>query len=519
MTATHREESPRTPDGPSAAKSIWWSDRSLPQFPPLVETLSVDTAIVGGGWTGLQLAIRLAEAGQRVAVLERRRLGSGTTGGTTAHLTASLDVPWRAVLARFGEDAARLVARSVSRAIDEIEVTSRRAGGGDSFERVPGYLAATTDHALEELEQEEEACRRVGLEAHSVEPTSVVLRALGARGALRIERQAEIDPIAHLEGLVRRFVDAGGRVFEHSPVLETNDDGADCAGGAVHAKSVVHATHTPVGLSAAVQTRAVPYMSYVLAARLAQPLEAALFWDTEDPYHYVRSLAPDRRVVLIGGEDHHVGRCDDPVLRHEALDRWARERLGPFEVLTRWSAELFEPADGLPYIGRLPGSRQQLVASGFSGTGLTFGAVAAALLADLMLHGHSPYERVFSPARLGPLAGAYRAGHENLSIAWRFVADRVRALDPRARARDVPADSGRILSGGLRPLAVYKDPTGELHVLSARCPHLGCIVQWNDLEKTWDCPCHGGRFHRTGKVLYGPPTRDLERIETGRPPV
>lgn len=518
MTATFREDPLRAPDGPSAAQSLWWRDVSLPQFPPLAETLSVDTVIVGGGWTGLQLATRLAEAGQRVVVLERRRLGSGTTGGTTAHLTTSLDVPWRVLLARFGEDAARCVARSVSRAIDDVESASRAAGGRDAFERVPGDLAATTEQALEELQQEETACGRLGLKASRIEPTSAVLRALGVRGALRFERQAEIDPIAHLQGLVQRFVDAGGRIFEHSPVVATSDDGADCAGGAVHAKSVVHATHTPVGISASVQTRTIPYMSYVLAARLAQPVEAALVWDTEDPYHYLRSLAPDRRVVLIGGEDHRVGRCDEPALRHETLERWARERLGPFEVLTRWSAELFESADGLPFIGRLPGTRQQFVASGFSGTGLTFGAMAAALLADLMLHGSSPGEPVFSPARLGPLAGAITAGHENLSVAWRFAADRVRALDPRPPACDVPADSGRILSSGLRPLAVYKDPTGELHVLSARCPHLGCIVQWNDLEKTWDCPCHGGRFHRTGKVLYGPPTRDLERIETDRPP-
>jgi hypothetical protein len=267
MPADVQQEASRAPEGPSAAQSIWWSDRSLPQFSSLAETLTVDTAIVGGGWTGLQLAVRLAEAGQRVAVLERRRLASGTTGGTTAHLTASLDVPWRTVLERFGEDAARLVARSVHRAIDDLEFASRRAGGGDGFERVPGYLAATTDRACEALEQEAEACRRVGLETRRIEPTSGLLRAVGARGALCFERQAEIDPIAHLEGLVQRLVEAGGRVFEHSPVLDTNDDGAECPGGAVHAESVVHATHTPVGISAAVQTRAAPTMSYVPRCR------------------------------------------------------------------------------------------------------------------------------------------------------------------------------------------------------------------------------------------------------------
>lgn len=493
------------------AEPTWWRDRTLPQFPPLAEELSVDTAIAGGGWTGLQLAVRLAEAGQHVAVVERRRLGTGTTGASTAHLTAALDVSWRDVIVRFGEEAAREVARGVGRAIDAIQLTSRGAAGSAGFARVPGFQVATTERALEGLEREEEACERIGVDARRIDGATPTLASLGAFGALRYERQAEIDPVAHLEALARRLVDLGGRIFEQSPVVAAADDGLEAPAGRVRADAVVHATHTPIGLVPSVQLRVVPYASYVLAARLAQPLDAGLYWDCDDPYHYLRSVAPDRRLVLIGGEDHRVGRCADPASRHDALERWARERLGPLEVRARWSAELFESADGLPLIGRLPGARGQLVAAGFAGTGLTFGALAAELLADLLLRGDSPLARLLSPARLGPLAGALQAGAENLGVAWRFVRDRLHGFDP-ARVRDVPPDSGRVVTGGRQPRAVYRDPSGELHVLSARCTHLGCVVQWNELEKTWDCPCHGGRFHRTGKVLYGPPTRDLEHL-------
>jgi glycine/D-amino acid oxidase-like deaminating enzyme/nitrite reductase/ring-hydroxylating ferredoxin subunit len=506
-------ESTRAPGAGSDAEPIWWSGRSLPQFAPLAEDVAVDTAIAGGGWTGLLLAVRLAEAGQTVAVVERRRVGTGTTGGSTAHLTAALDVPWDAVISRFGEQAARAVAGAVGRAIDEVQLASRRASGGAGFARVPGYRFATDERGLEELDREEEACEQLGVEARRVDATSPALAALGARGALRFERQAEIDPVAHLEGMTRHLVELGGRVFEHSPVVAAGDEGLETPAGRVRARAVVHATHTPIGISASVQTRVVPYASYVIAARLAQPLEPALFWDCEDPYHYVRSVAPDRRLVLVGGADHRVGRCGEPAARHRALECWARERLGPLAVRERWSVELFESVDGLPFVGRLPGSRAQLVAAGFAGTGLTFGAMAAEVLADLLLRGERPLEQVLSPARLGPLAGAVEAGGENLGIAWRFVRDRVCALAARRAAGDLAPDSGRVVAKGGRPLALYRDPGGELHVLSARCPHLGCIVQWNPLDKTWDCPCHGGRFHRTGKVLYGPPTRDLEHVD------
>jgi len=475
----------------------------------LAEELRVDTVIVGGGVTGLSLALRLARAGQAVAVVERRRLASGTTGGSTAHLTAALDVPWHTVAERFGDGAAQVVADSVNLSIASIAQESRSAPGAAGFARVPGYRFGTDEASAEALDREAAVAQRLGLAVRRV-PLPEPLR---APHALRFDAQAELDPVAYAAGLVQSFVALGGRIFEQSPVVAVHDDEVRVAAGrSIRAETVVQATHTPSGVDPALQLRLVPFTSYVLTARLAAPLEAALFWDCDDPYHYLRSATPDRRVALIGGEDHRVGRCEDPAARARALEAWARERFGSLEVLGGWSAELFETPDGLPFIGRSPGSRQ-LVAAGFAGTGITFGTVAAALLADLVLGRENAAERVFSPARLGPLASWPRLGREGLSASWRFLADRVRAADPRRRRREVAADSGVVTTRRGRPIALYRDPAGGLHRLSARCTHMGCIVQWNDLEKTWDCPCHGGRYHRTGKVLYGPPTRDLERVD------
>jgi Rieske Fe-S protein len=174
----------------------------------------------------------------------------------------------------------------------------------------------------------------------------------------------------------------------------------------------------------------------------------------------------------------------------------------------RWSHELFEPADGLPYVGALPGSRSHFVAAGFSGTGMTFGTVAALTLHDLVTQGSSPWESLYAPSRVKALASALPIAEENLRVGWRFVADRLRRGG--GVASDLACDQGRVERVDGEQLAVYRDLRGDVHFLSPRCTHMGCIVAWNDAEKTWDCPCHGGRFHRTGKVLYGPPTADLE---------
>jgi glycine/D-amino acid oxidase-like deaminating enzyme/nitrite reductase/ring-hydroxylating ferredoxin subunit len=489
------------------AASPWAETAPLPGFPPLERDLDADVAVVGGGITGLTLAALCAESGRRVVLLERNRLGSGTTGRTTAHLTAGLDVEYKTLVSRFGEEHARRVIESVQRSIDEIE---RRAGAGCGFRRMPGYRFSESARDLPRLEEEAAFARKLGLDADLVSDTPLPF---ACAGALRLEAQAAFQPLAYLGVLVETIRRAGGRIFEHSPVIEATDDGVALAHGPrVEAAHVVDATHTPVGLVPSVQTRVAAWTSYVVAARLERPLPHALYWDCEDPYHYVRSFDDAGDVILVGGEDHRTGGEVDPYTRFAALESWARIRFPVVRFEARWSHELFEPADGLPYIGPLPGARTRLVATGYSGTGMTFGTVAALALHELVTTGESALEPLYTPSRLKPLASAGAVVEENMRIGWRFVADRFRGRGESLD--DLGRDEGRVLHVDGEQLAVYRDVRGDLHFLSPRCTHMSCIVAWNDAEKTWDCPCHGGRFHRTGKVFYGPPTADLEHEDT-----
>jgi glycine/D-amino acid oxidase-like deaminating enzyme/nitrite reductase/ring-hydroxylating ferredoxin subunit len=413
-------------------------------------------------------------------------------------------------VARFGEEGARAVIASVWEAIDEIERRAAQSDGGCGFLRLPGFRFAEDPERAESFASEAELARSLGLDAHCVEDVPLPF---ACAQAIRFERQAQLDPLPYLVALARQVVAKGGRIFEQTAVTEVADDGVGTAAGPrVAAKHVVEATHTPIGLAATIQTRVTAFTSYVLAARLDGAVGRALYWDCADPYHYVRTVG-DESCILVGGEDHRTGRERDPAARLDALEAWTRARFPVRSVEARWSHELFEPADGLPYVGLLPGARSRLVASGFAGTGMTFGTVAARVLCDLVTRGASPWEALYSPSRLKPLASGLPVAEENLRIGWRFVADRLRRRS--ARVRDLAPDAGCVERIDGRQVAVYRDPGGALHFLSPRCTHLGCIVAWNDLEKTWDCPCHGGRFDPTGKVLYGPPTADLEHEAPG----
>ena len=495
--------------------SIWRSsfDRRTPPAPPLRTDRTVDVAVVGAGITGVTLGLLLVEAGLEVAVLERLELGAGTTGATTAHLTEALDIDYTALIARFGEDSARAVARSVRASIDEIERRAAVSGRDCGFRRLPGFRWADRSADLDRLEREAEAAAKIGL---ALELVWDVPLPFATAGALRFSDQAEIHPLVYLDALAQGFLAAGGQLYETTPVVEVSGKHVTVASGhRVEANHVVDATHTPIGTTPSIQTRVFAMTSYVLALRLSKPLGDGLFWDLDDPYHYVRAVGCVGDRVLVGGGDHHTGRTDEPGRSLRELEEWARRRFPVAAVERRWSGELFEPADGLPYIGALSTDRSRFVAAGFSGTGLTFGTVAALLIRDLVTEGSSPLEDVYSPGRVNALASGGTVAKETARVAWRFVADRLRrAQDP---SRVLAPGEGRIERSNGRQVAVFRDGDGVLHRLSPRCRHMGCMVAWNALEQTWDCPCHGGRYRGDGTILYGPPTQDLEPADDAQP--
>lgn len=496
-------------------ESLWVGARGS-RYPKLEEDdLSVDVAIVGGGITGVTTALLLKLAGKKVALLEARRVGSGVTSGTTGHLTEVLDTRYRQLEKSFGEDGAALVAASSRAAIEQIatldgglDAGSGFAGSG--FERIPGYLFTEREDERDVLDEELACMRRAGLSAHAAEvPLPIPIKA-----GIRVDDQAEFHPLDYLLSLASKIPGDGSYVFEQARVHNV-DEGEPCRvhvsdGPSLRADQVIIATHSPLN-EAVLQTKVAQYRSFVVSGAVPNA-PRGLFWDTSDPYHYVRSYRHEGKTELIvGGEDHKTGIEEHADAPFERLGAYAA-RLGLENPRFRWSAQVVEPVDGLPFIGKNAGAERVYVATGFSGNGLTFGTLAAMILRDACVGSFNPYAELYDPKRLKPFTKLATFLSENVDYPLHLLSDALKA--PTARSLDeIPSGEGRIVRVQGRRVAAYRDEKGRLHTVSPICTHLGCHVVFNPTEKSWDCPCHGSRFGVNGNVLDGPASKPLERVK------
>ena len=337
-----------------------------------------------------------------------------------------------------------------------------------------------------------------------------------ARG-LRFANQATFHPRIYLQALADAFVAAGGQIFEETQVAGI-EEGEPCRvitdRGTVLAHEVIVAAHVPIANRILLHTKLAAYRSYVVGVDVPATSElAGLFWDMDEPYHYIRSQRiGERMYLLVGGEDHKVGESEDTTAPFDRLEEYVRRRFGVSVAATdfRWSGQIIESADGLPYVGRNALSSRIFVASGYSGNGITQGTLAAMLLADEMCGAQEPTRRVArrDADQTDRLGEDVPGGEPRLPEApARRSASRVPA--PRRWGPFLPGE-GRVLSLAGQRLAVYRNGNGELSALSPVCTHLGCLVHWNTTEKSWDCPCHGSRFDPHGRVLNGPAVAALQ---------
>jgi glycine/D-amino acid oxidase-like deaminating enzyme/nitrite reductase/ring-hydroxylating ferredoxin subunit len=499
--------------------SYWSATHTFSAFPAIERDIEVDVVVVGAGLTGITTAYLLKQAGARVALLERDRIAAGDTSRTTAHLTYVMDYRLHQLASTFGHDAAKAFWEAGASAIDEIAAIARQTHADCDFRWTPGYLHAPLRDqegtARQGLEHDAELARAFGFDATFMEQVPGV-----QRPGVRFAHQATFHPLKYLEPLVRAIPGDGSFVFEHTAMEEVDDTPMviQAGGRTIRCDYLVIATHNPVmGKQGAVtaalfQTKLALYTSYVLGARVPKgTLPDGLWWDTSDPYDYLRvDPHADHDYVIFGGEDVKTGQEDDANHVFQRLEERLHRLLPMATMQHRWLGQVVETDDGLPFIGE--NAHQEFIATGFCGNGFTLGTLSAMMARDRYLDRKNPWFDLFRVDRRPFHGGLWRYVQENLDYPYYLLRDRVAGADTDT-LDDVPNGAGKIVRLHGQKVAAYRDDAGHVTVCSPVCTHLKCLVRWNAADRTWDCPCHGSRFHATGAVLSGPAEAPLEPVD------
>ncbi len=504
-----------------STRSPWMKEPAISLRGRLGDDLHADVCIVGAGISGLLTAYLAAREGRGVVVIDRGGIAEGETARTTAHLTRVLDRPYSELERLHGRRGARLAADSHAVAIARMESIVRREQIPCDFERTSAYLFVPPGHPSDELEREFDAARRVGIRDLRWAERAP-LAAFDTGRCLRVPNQAQMSPIRFAQGLVAAIRRNGGLVVARAPACEIKSGRPGHVqikeGPRIVADEIVVATNAPVHSRLPLHDRQTAYRTFVIGMDVPQgSVESALYFDTLKPYHYVRvqrggGSGSRDDLLIVGGEDHPTGHADDAVRRWRSLERWTRERFPMSrKVAYRWSGQVFEPHDGLACIGRdRAGSHLSLI-TGASGSGMTYGMIAAMMLTDSWGGRKNPWTALYDPAR--KIRKSMRdPGATAIESA---AAARTDAAKPRSLA-SIRRGEGAILRKSGHAYAVFRDKEGSLSRRSAKCTHLGCAVTWNSAEKSWDCPCHGSRFDCRGSVVTGPAIDDLAPSSAGQ---
>lgn len=483
-------------------------------FPPLQESLRTEVLVIGGGITGISAAHLIARSGFKVTLVERDRIGCGDTAHTTAHLTYMTDTRLSDLVKQCGEEKALLSWMAGRQAMEQIRRTVTTLDTDVDLREMPGHFVAADSHDIEreiqKLQQEEKLAMEMGFSVkflNTIDPTG--------QPGLIFRGQMTYQPMKYLHALARAACKQGVKIYELTDVSEFSSSPRHVVanGHRIAYDRVIIATHVPLQgnsgtMSATLfQSKLASYSTYAIAATAPTGILPEMIWsDTAEPFHYLRvNRMTDGLAIVWGGEDHKTGQVVETTERFDRLEQSLALIAPGSSVTHRWSGQVVETVDGLPYIGE--NEDGQFIATGFSGNGMTFGSVAAMMARDYITGKRSDYEEVFSPSRV-EMAAVGNYLRENKDFPYLMIKDRLGIEE--GDVSSLLAGEGRVLKINGENVAACRDRDGEVHLHCAVCPHLGCIIAWNSSEGTWDCPCHGSRFEANGKLIAGPAEEDLK---------
>lgn len=497
--------------------SLWESiTEDKRAYPKLDKDIQVDVAIIGGGITGVTTALHLVAAGKTVALMEANKIGSGTTGFSTGNLYVAVQPYYQHIVAKFNQDIAKKIAHSRQFAIDYIETNIKEKNIPCQFSRRPWFLFTSDESKLSFLEKEVETLKCLDIEIDFTHSMPVPLK---FKKAAVMENQARFNPLQYVISLANDLDQKGCKVFENTRITEIQEFNDHCLlianGRKITANQVVIATHTPIGVNLA-QIFTAPYRSYVVAVELNdQAYPEGHFWDLDDPHHAVCTHAikgSKPELMLVAGSHHKTGQGKNLISHYKELSSFLENHFSVARVAYQWSAQHYQSADDVPYIGLASRfAKRTYIATGFSADGLIYGTLAGMIIGDEILKKENELNKIYNSNRFKPIASSVFLAKENVNVFMQYLKDY--PLLTTESYDKIKIGEGKIIESNLEKLAVSRDENNQLHVVSAVCTHMKCIVNWNDAERTWDCPCHGSRFTCQGKVIEGPAKIDLKKID------
>lgn len=498
---------------PGQPVSLWMDTTPETDYPKLSEDLTVDVAVIGGGISGLITALVLARAGKSVAVLEADRIGTATTGHTTGKVSVLQQITYTTLASKHGEAGAKAYGEANQAGLKTVKELIERYGIDCDAASHANYTYATERDSLGTLKDEADLMKRIGLPASLVTNVPLPFKTVGA---VTLPDQLALHSRKLLIGLARAITEEGGRVFEQTRVTGADDASKDkpasvrADGGTITATDVVIATNAPTIDKGFYFTRNHPTRSYLIAVRLNGELPDGMYINADQPTGSLMPITVDgTEYLLVGGEGHEAEARSDVRQRYQRLERFAREHFDVLSVDYRWSTQDSKTIDEMPYVGPAgPRSKHLWMITGLRKWGLAGGPAGALILKDAILGQPNPWARYYSPNRFKPLAGAGKFLNENMQTGLLYVKQRLQGGGSLA---DLAAGDGMVIRQDGERVAVFKDDEGELQAVSAVCTHLQCLVEFNDGDRTWDCPCHGSRFATDGSVLQGPAKQPLPK--------
>lgn len=495
----------------NSPQSYWMASTDITDYPPLNEDINVDVAIIGGGIVGVSCAYMLQKEGLKVALLESNHIAQATTGHTTAKITSQHDIIYSKIQNQIGLELTKQYAEANESAISEIKKIADENNINCDYISQSAFIYTSEEDYIEKISQEAKIASTLGIKASYVEEIPLPI---SIKGAVRFDNQAQFHPLKYVLGLTKVIHNNGVLIFEESRVIDITKDKnyilTTEQGKKVTSEKVIIASHYPFYNKHGMYfTRLFPERSYVVAIKAREKYPGGMYINAEEPTRSLRAQSyENHELILVGGNSHKTGQCKDTLKQYEDLIDFANSTFTVEDIPFHWSTQDCMTLDGLPYVGHFTSDTPNLyIATGFGKWGMTNSIASSILLRDLIVKGESPWQDVYNPSRKNIIGSAKNFMTGNLSVAKNLIDGKLSTLPEHI---ELNKGEGKVLELEGKRAGAYKDEDGVLYLVNTTCTHMGCELNWNPAEKSWDCPCHGSRFSYKGEIIEGPAVRPLK---------